>query len=281
NNNRVQKFDTSGTLIGWWGRDSGGGNGWKNAGSGLTAGTSGTLNGEFNFPCALEVDSSDYVYVVENSGNRVQKFDANGNYISQFGAGGSGDGLFNFPTDICFDSNNNIYIADGQNHRVQKFDYSFNFLGWWGKDSVKGVGWHNPGTATSPIAGTETGAFNWNNSIIYNNGYIYVSDTSNNRIQKFDTNGNYVKSWGSFGSAAGQFSQVSMMELDTYGNIFVCDTSNSRIQKFDSEGNYISQWGSAGAGISQFNLPWRIGYSQIYCIVFVCDSGNNRIQVFS
>ena len=40
---------------------------------------------------------------------------------------------------------------------------------------------------------------------IDSSGDVYVADSGNNRIQKFDSDGNYITSWGSLGSGNGQF----------------------------------------------------------------------------
>ena len=90
-------------------------------------------------------------------------------------------------------------------------------------------------------------------------GNIYVVDSMNTCIQKFDSNGNYLGEWGSYGSGNGQFKWPYGVAVDGQGNVYVADTGNNRIQKFDSSGNYLGQWGSYGSGNGQFNWPlaWR------------------------
>jgi len=90
----------------------------------------------------------------------------------------------------------------------------------------------------------------------------------------------FVKKWGSEGSALGQFNISRGIALDSSGNVYVADAANSRIQKFDSEGNFITSWGSFGTGNGQFFYPFGIdvgptGY------VYVADTMNQRIQMFT
>jgi streptogramin lyase len=72
---------------------------------------------------------------------------------------------------------------------------------------------------------------------------IYVADTFNHRIQKFDSSGNFIATWGSLGSANSQFNTPASVTVDNADNIYVADTYNHRIQKFDSSGNFLTTWG--------------------------------------
>jgi DNA-binding beta-propeller fold protein YncE len=73
-------------------------------------------------------------------------------------------------------------------------------------------------------------------------GNVYVADTGNNRIQKFDLDGNYITKWGSYGTGDGQFSTPSDVAVDSLGNVYVADTDNHRVQKFDSDGKSNAKW---------------------------------------
>ncbi|MGD0282470.1 MAG: hypothetical protein ABSB95_08930 [Dissulfurispiraceae bacterium] len=101
-------------------------------------------------------------------------------------------------------------------------------------------------------------------------GNVYVADTFNYRIQKFDSNGNYLTQWGFYGSGNGQFNQPFGVAVDSYGNVYVADSQNYRIQKFDSSGNYLMQWGSEGSsGNGQFeglNGVTVDSYSNVYAL---------------
>ncbi len=75
-------------------------------------------------------------------------------------------------------------------------------------------------------------------------GFVYVADTSNDRVQKLDANLNHVASWGSYGSSPGQFYFPEDIAVDRSGSVYVADTGNYRVQKFDSRFNFLQEQGN-------------------------------------
>ncbi|WP_368423341.1 Ig-like domain-containing protein, partial [Nitrosopumilus sp.] len=107
---------------------------------------------------------------------------------------------------------------------------------------------------------------------------IYVADTNNNRIQKFDSSGTYVSQFGRSGSGDGQFRVPQGIFVDNYNRILVSDTGNHRIQQFDISGNFVLSFGSFGTGAEQFKYPQQITMDGLRG--FVADTNNNRIWSF-
>ena len=108
---------------------------------------------------------------------------------------------------------------------------------------------------------------------------IYVTDLGNSRVQKFDDQGNYIRSWGTGGSEPGQFKQPSGIATSD-GYVFVVDNELNTVQKFDSFGNFIMTWGSSGNANGEFLSPNGIAISDDK-FVYVVDTGNDRIQKFT
>jgi DNA-binding beta-propeller fold protein YncE len=98
------------------------------------------------------------------------------------------------------------------------------------------------------------------------NGHLYVSDSSNFRIDELDAWGQLVKAWGwgvrdgspelqtcttatgcrkgLEGEGAGEFGYVPQgIALDSHGDVYVVDKGNSRVQKFDPEGHFLLTFG--------------------------------------
>jgi len=111
-------------------------------------------------------------------------------------------------------------------------------------------------------------------------GNVWVADNGNNRIQKFNSKGEYVSKFGTYGSGNGQLSEPFGVAVDSAGNIWVADTWNHRIQKFNSKGEYVSKFGTYGSGNGQLKAPMGIIIDSAGN-VWVADYGNNRIQKFN
>lgn len=81
---------------------------------------------------------------------------------------------------------------------------------------------------------TDDGEFNQPSRVyVDTSGNIYVADTSNYRIQKFNNAGIFQMKFGSYGTGDGQFAGPVGISADSGGSIYVVDMSNNRIQKFN------------------------------------------------
>ena len=108
---------------------------------------------------------------------------------------------------------------------------------------------------------------------------IYVADTSNSRIQKFTSDGEFLSSWGTNGFENGELQ--SPVGIAIYeNNVYVVDEMQNTIQKFDNDGNFILKWGEYGNENGQFIEPQGITINSSG-VVYVADSKNHRIQTFT
>jgi sugar lactone lactonase YvrE len=110
-------------------------------------------------------------------------------------------------------------------------------------------------------------------------GNIWVADTENNRVEKFNSKGEYLSQFGKEGVGNGEFKSPKGLAFDLSGNIWVVDSGNNRVEKFNSKGEYLGKFGEKGSGEGQFNSPAGIAFSGT--VAFIVDSGNNRVQKFS
>jgi prepilin-type N-terminal cleavage/methylation domain-containing protein len=262
-----------------------------------------------------------YVYVVDELNDRVQKFNTNGVYLSQYDTSCHSA---SYPEDIVFTADGNyFYVTEGNNQRVEKFAVNGNgqCLSSGGYSSLGGAGSGNGQFSGPGPYGIAIDA----------SGNFYITDPPNNRVEKFDSNFNYLSQIGcasgqcTAGSGNGQLHWPTAITIDASGNIWVADTLNYRVQEFNSSGSYVNQVGSTSTtyypdgvaidasgnvwvsdpqngqvGVAEFNSSGsylgRFGspgsgngqFSGNWGIAFdpsgnmyVVDSGNNRVQKFN
>ena len=102
-------------------------------------------------------------------------------------------------------------------------------------------------TATWGDSGLSVGQFNAPYHIALNaQGQLFVTDSENDRIQKFDNAGNYIMSWGHLGSGPGEFNIPSGITIDKQGNVYVGDSDNHVVQKFDANGRFLASSTASG-----------------------------------
>ncbi|MEX2348880.1 MAG: 6-bladed beta-propeller, partial [Nitrosopumilaceae archaeon] len=107
---------------------------------------------------------------------------------------------------------------------------------------------------------------------------IYVVDSGNSQIKKFDSTGKFLLLWGSFGTGYGQFKNPAGIFVDQK-YVYVADTGNARIQKFDKNGNFVYTWGTFGDESGMFHTPVALAASKSGDL-YVSDSGQNKILIF-
>ncbi|XP_050352593.1 protein wech isoform X2 [Nymphalis io] len=94
-------------------------------------------------------------------------------------------------------------------------------------------------------------------------GNIIVADRRNNRIQIFNSYGEFRTMFGSKGTGPGEFDLPAGITTDIYGRIIVIDKDNHRVQIFTSSGNFILKFGSFGKECGQFQYPWDVAVNTL------------------
>ena len=232
------------------------------------AGAVGGLGGEMNGPVGVAIDPAGNIYVGDNGNNRIQRFDQNANWQRTWGMGvnattpgggfeictaasgatcqtgsqGGQGGEMDFPAGVATDATGHVYVADAGNERVQRFDSLGNWEIVAGKDVNQALPTNGFEVCTaesgdicqSGITGTGLGEMSSPEGVATDGaGSLYVADTGNARIQRFDSAD--IVTWGSFGSAGGEMSTPFAVASDAAGTVYLADESNNRIQKFAAD----------------------------------------------
>ncbi|XP_074026267.1 tripartite motif containing protein thin [Leptinotarsa decemlineata] len=128
--------------------------------------------------------------------------------------------------------------------------------------------------------GSEAGCFTWPRGVAVGpDNTIVVADSSNHRVQVFDSNGRFLKEFGQYGNKEGEFDCLAGVAVNRIGQYIIADRYNHRIQVFDPSGRFLRTFGSQGTADGRFNYPWGITTDALG-FIYVCDKENHRVQVF-
>lgn len=224
----------------------------------------------FIMPHGLTVDKENNVWVTDVALHQIFKFSHEGKLLMKLGVvktPGNDSMHFNLPTDVGVANDGSFYVSDGYgNSRIVKFSKEGKYIFEWGKK------------------GTKPGEFNTPHGIDLDlQGNVYVADRDNNRIQKFDSNGTFLKEWKN--DTAVQLYSLSIDKTDN--NLFAIDyltvsdtlIKGSDIIQFDSSVNFLTRFGrtdSYSGPICRYHDIAIDRKSNIY----VGDILGNRIQKF-
>src|SRR5829696_6978462 len=204
-NHRIQKFGPDRTFLTAWGSE-------------------GTEPGQFDTPIDLVVDGQGRVYVVDSFRNHtvpadpetgaVQVFDADGQFLAEWGEYGTEPGQLIGPFGIGLDPDGTLLVAEFDNNRVQRFTLEGELLDGWGK------------------YGIHDGEFIWAmDAAVDAAGRLFVTDYSNHRVQVFDHDGQFLAAWGKYGPGAGEFDSALGVAVGSDGTVYVTD-GGKRLQAF-------------------------------------------------
>lgn len=256
-NNRIEHFGADGKFIKAWGSSG-------DIDSGNAPG------GTFKEPWGIAVAADGSVYVADTWNFRIQKFTANGDFVTMWGTAGQAETPEAFwgPRGVAVDKLGNVYVTDTGNKRVVVFDKDGNYLAQFGS---AGVG---EGQFDEPVGIT-----------VDKDGSVYVADTWNMRIQVFIpdetlTNFTYSRSWSVSSWDSQSTDDKPFLAVDSQGNVYATDPQKYRVLEFDNNGQVVRVWGGYSSGIDGFGKPVGIAVDASDH-VWVVDSANNYLLRFT
>jgi sugar lactone lactonase YvrE len=264
-------------------------------------------------PHEVSFDDSGNTYVTCYGAGWVAQIAPDGSVLRRIGAEeNSGDGLIQ-PVTTHFARDGFLYVGEYGNARILRYTVDGELVGWLGAvdDGKPQRCFHTSGT---PVEMSTPGALNYPHATrIDTDGFLYVTDTANNRVVKYDGDGGYIgwvglrddgrlnESWEAGGlpvegSQLGAFTGPLDIEIDGAGFLYVSDCRNDRIVKITPEGKSVAWlgkpadgtedtiWHSDGCaeqGTGPLELHNPYGLRLDNDTIYIADKQNFRIQIVS
>ncbi len=257
-NHRVLHMDTSGNILHEWGTYADG------VGTPIGEGT-------FNEPWGIAIAPDGSVYVTDTWNHRVEKFTAEGKFLTAWGTFGQGETPESFygPRGLAVDSVGRVYVTDTGNKRVAVFDADGNFITDFGSAGF------DPGQFDEPVG-----------IAIDREGTVYVADTWNKRIQTFipvetEEQLSFIpaKQWDVYGWFGQSLDNKPFIAVNNALHVFITDPDGYRIMEFDPNGGLVRAWDDLETQNS-LGLPAGIAIDN-EGHVWVTDSTNSRLRRYT
>jgi DNA-binding beta-propeller fold protein YncE len=284
-------------------------------------GVNGSGDGQLAAPRDAATDSAGNIYVADYANNRIAKFSPTGAWITSWGSKGGKDGQFRRPYGIAVDAADRVWVADNTNHRIQEFTASGGFIQTFGTPGTDAGQFFQlrrvavtPGDTTPDVYGFDL----WGNKVEHytpdgHGGYvlastfgnvhapdqlfneaagvavdannIFVADSVNQRMQRFDTGTRAwqlhfgLRGWGNDLSGLNWPRDIAISQVDP-SKVWVADTKNGRMLEFTRDGDPTGrEFGAQGSALGDFSRPSAIAPTADGLIV--ADTFNNRVQLWN
>jgi len=215
----------------------------------------GTLNaqGGFNESMGIRFDlAHDRLYVADRFNHSIHVLTAAGVPLTLLSTWGSSE-TFQQPHDVGVDGQGNLYVADYNNRRVVKFDQALGYITSFGGVGMgfpralwvesqafdekvyvatqsNGIQVYQGSGATYSLTVSYTQGLDTPTGVVKQGNWLYVADSMNGRVARFDTtllNPASSTAWSSLVTPTG-------LEVDLAGNLYVSELGMGRISAFSS-----------------------------------------------
>lgn len=257
-----------------------------------------------NEPRGVAADDNGNIYVTVTPKGLVAVFDNEGNFLFKFGEYGVNPGNLRGPIGISINSKENrVYVADRVRFRLVIYNLKGKFINevpvlspvtpLATKDGRVFLATFGPivvfdkdGNKLTSFGtrGLLPGQFDYPHGLAMDSqGYLYVSDTNNTRLQVLDTSMTVVGVKGAPPSSlletTREFGLPAGLAIDEKDRLYVVDSFDFSIKVYTNTGKFLAKYGGEGGTLEgQFRYPDGICYMGNRTFA-IADTGNDRVQV--
>lgn len=222
------------------------------------------VDAKFGRIFGLAIDDSDRLFVTDGQYNHVLVFNPEHKLVMTFG-----EGVMSDPNGLAIDEENRfLYVVNTGTDQVLVYDAdTFKLLrkiGTSGKNRTS----TDPGDFAAPT-----------NAAVDKDGNLYVTDTMNDRVEEFDAEGAFIRTFGKNGDGPGEFTRPKGIAVDCDGHVWVADANTNRVQIFTREGNLRLVFGGFGWLPGQFEALTGLHIDKNNR-VFTSEQYLGRVQMF-
>ncbi len=179
--------------------------------------------GNFKDASSFHINSAGFIYVTDSGSDMLYKYDTLGTKLDEIGGYGWKEEAFDNPVDV-FATTLNVYVSDKNNHRIQNFDKDLNFISQLSTRESE----NEDERFGYPLA-CEVSTL----------GDLYILDSENKRVIKFDLFGNFIQNFGGIDAGNYYLSKPSGLAISQSVKTFIMD--GSEIIVYDNYGNGLAK----------------------------------------
>jgi predicted membrane-bound mannosyltransferase/DNA-binding beta-propeller fold protein YncE len=207
-NHRVQKFASDGRPLEVWGQ------------YGQPSAEDPDSKSFFWGPRGVAVDSQGHVFVADTGNKRIVIFDEDGNYLTEFGTAGLDVGQFDEPVGVAVATDGTVFVTDTWNQRIQSFLPDENGTFYFPLQQWDVNAWFGQSLDNKPLIA------------VSEDKHVLITDPEGYRVIEFTDTGQFVRTWGDFGTGPSEIGLAAGVAVDPAGFIWVTDAGNNRILRY-------------------------------------------------